>query len=531
MLTVKTHIWTALVALALSLLVGCTAETKATSDATTTTDPDTSTGTDTTTSTEPDTSDPDTSPGGCTKHSDCKPQGTDFVCGKGGVCVDATTDLCILEAGSGGVDDNTVLIGVMSPKTFEDGILLYIEKGILMAQGEVNSSRLPGNKKIGIVSCNDQIENEDAEARPWLTNADHLANKIGVPVIIGPAFSGIYVETYQEVTKEAGVVTISMSATSPAITDLDIGEEELVWRVVPSDVAQAAAMANLVEVRAPERALIFVKDDPYGRGLREPFLAQFAAQITSQTYKVVEYAPNTNADGLRSLVNSEFNAAYNMVIFLSTDEAGTLFKTYEDRTIVYNDSNPPIAPTYLFSEGGKDSSLATIKSYTSAATQLSLLSRMEGTQPDTRNLRRSIYDTFAASYVSKYGEQPGVFSSTSYDALYVVFYAMCTVSTDKAITPSDIVLGFKKLGSGTLTEPGATKIPAARLTLQGGGSIDYDGASGEIKFDAKGDVEGLSFTRWTIQNRGSDTAPDLRFLEDQGSYSVAADAWTFPPAP
>lgn len=292
MLTVKTHIWTALVALALSLLVGCTAETKATSDATTTTDPDTSTGTDTTTSTEPDTSDPDTSPGGCTKHSDCKPQGTDFVCGKGGVCVDATTDLCILEAGSGGVDDNTVLIGVMSPEAPEDGILLYIEKGILMAQGEVNSSRLPGNKKIGIVGfATIKSKTKTLKPDPGLTNADHLANKIGVPVIIGPAFSGIYVETYQEVTKEDGRRHHLHVRHQPRHHRPRHRRRRtrLARRPQRRRTSRRHGQPHL-EVRAPERALIFVKDDPYGRGLREPFLAQFAAQITSQTYKVVEYA-------------------------------------------------------------------------------------------------------------------------------------------------------------------------------------------------------------------------------------------------
>jgi branched-chain amino acid transport system substrate-binding protein len=516
-------------ALGLSLAAGCTAETKATSDATgadtTVTDPDTTTAT-----TEDTSSDADGTSSGCTKHSDCASQGADFVCGKGGACVQANTANCTLTPPNGGVDDKTVLIGAVSPKSFENGILLYIENAILMAQGEVNSARLPGERRIGVISCNNQIENEDPNAKPWLANADHLANKVGVPVILGPAFSGIFIETYQEVTKAAGVVTLSMSATSPAITDLDIGEAELTWRVVPSDVAQAAAMAKLISVRNPSKAIIFVKDDAYGNGLFAAFQSQFSSQITSGNFKVVRYEPATNEDGLRSITNSNFDIEAETIVLLGTDEVGTILKTYEDRTITYNETNTPIAPAYLLSEGGKESALGKVKEVAtaSAAAGLDLITRLEGTQPDTRNPRISIYNNFAAGYFSKYNEQPGVFSSTAYDAMYVVFYAMCTASETAPITPTDIISGLRKLGSGTRVEPGSGAIPSARTTLRSGGSIDYDGASGEITFDAKGDVAGSAFTRWTIQNFQDKTPPDLRFLEDQGTYSVVSDSWTLP---
>jgi branched-chain amino acid transport system substrate-binding protein len=430
------------------------------------------------------------------------------------------------------VDDRTILIGVMSPTTFGNGILRYIERAIIMAQGEVNNARLPGDRRIGIISCNDEVENEDPNAFPWRINADHLANKVGVPVILGPAFSGVFIDTYREVTKAAGVVTLSMSATSPAITDLDLGEEELTWRVVPSDVAQAAAMAKLVEVRNPAKALLFVKRDAYGEGLFAAFQSKFSSQIRAESFAIVRYEPSTNEDALRSITNTAFDPTFDQIILLGTDEVGTIFKAYEDRVVIYNESGTPaqIAPRYLFSEGGKESSLEKLGEFRTDAQKLALLERLEGTQPDTRNPRDNfrIFNTFAAGYFSKYNEQPGVFASTSYDALYVVFYAMCSASDTAPITSRDIIDGLKKLGSGTRTEPGSLAIPAARTTLRTGGTIDYDGVSGEITFDSKGDVAGLAFTRWTIHNFQDRNPLDLRFLEDQGNYSVQTDSWTLP---
>ncbi|MBK7761466.1 MAG: hypothetical protein IPI35_34715 [Deltaproteobacteria bacterium] len=75
-----------------------------------------------------------------------------------------------------------------------------------------------------------------------------LADSLGVSATVGPASSG-RVEAVYEATKGAGMLTISPSATSPALTALDglsatDNEPGLLWRTAPPDsLPEGAVMA------------------------------------------------------------------------------------------------------------------------------------------------------------------------------------------------------------------------------------------------------------------------------------------------
>jgi branched-chain amino acid transport system substrate-binding protein len=108
--------------------------------------------------------------------------------------------------------------------------------------------------------------------------ARHLAKDVGVPAILGPAFSGDTLKVATEVTVPAGTLLFPSSATAAAITNLN--DKGLVWRTCPSDAIQAVPLAGLVsdmeaKIRIDQtlpastqiKVAITVKGDAYGSGL------------------------------------------------------------------------------------------------------------------------------------------------------------------------------------------------------------------------------------------------------------------------
>src|SRR5262249_36490072 len=88
------------------------------------------------------------------------------------------------------------------------------------------------------VHCDDHGESERA-----LAAARHLPDVVGVPAIVGAAFSGITIDVATEVTIARGTLLLSPSATSAAITEL--ADDGLVWRLSPSDTLQSKALVVL----------------------------------------------------------------------------------------------------------------------------------------------------------------------------------------------------------------------------------------------------------------------------------------------
>lgn len=87
----------------------------------------------------------------------------------------------------------------------------------------------------------------------------------GVPAIIGPATSAGLLSIFEDLILPAGVLLLSPSATSPVISDLV--DDDLVWRVAPSDALQGVAIGAYLLDAQVGRVAILHRSDPYGGGL------------------------------------------------------------------------------------------------------------------------------------------------------------------------------------------------------------------------------------------------------------------------
>ncbi|MFT7391033.1 MAG: branched-chain amino acid transport system substrate-binding protein [Paracoccaceae bacterium] len=107
----------------------------------------------------------------------------------------------------------------------------------------------------------------DAEA-----TATEALTRAGAAAYLGPVCSDAALAVARGAIA-LGVPMISDGATSPALSALDDGD--LVFRTAPSDVAVAAAMADLAMARGYARVAIAQSEDGWSAGLAQAFTAAY----------------------------------------------------------------------------------------------------------------------------------------------------------------------------------------------------------------------------------------------------------------
>ena len=106
--------------------------------------------------------------------------------------------------------------------------------------------------------------------------AERLVTADKVQGIIGGDCSGVTGAVLQNVARPNGMVMISPSATSPALTTAE--DDGLFFRTAPSDAREGEVMADtLVEKGIKSIALTYTNND-YGKGLAEAIATSFTAK-------------------------------------------------------------------------------------------------------------------------------------------------------------------------------------------------------------------------------------------------------------
>ena len=107
-------------------------------------------------------------------------------------------------------------------------------------------------------------------AQPAVDAATKLVNVENVPVIMGAFMSGTTIAAANAVTIPAGVVQISPTATSPAMTD--IADNDTLFRLVPSDNYQGTVLAKIVLDEGIKKVAVTYVNNDYGVGIGQTFI-------------------------------------------------------------------------------------------------------------------------------------------------------------------------------------------------------------------------------------------------------------------
>jgi branched-chain amino acid transport system substrate-binding protein len=141
------------------------------------------------------------------------------------------------------------------------------------AIAEVNASGLllDGSTVTAIRADSTCVDSAAATAA-----AERLVTSDQVAAIIGGDCSGVTGAILQNVARPNGIVMISPSATSPALSTAE--DDGLFFRTAPSDAREGEIAADIMTERGIKTAALTYTNNDYGKGLAEAIATAFEAK-------------------------------------------------------------------------------------------------------------------------------------------------------------------------------------------------------------------------------------------------------------
>ncbi|TVQ54526.1 MAG: amino acid ABC transporter substrate-binding protein [Rhodobacteraceae bacterium] len=328
---------------------------------------------------------------------------------------------------------------------------------------------------IGDSGCNPQL-GQDAASR--LVNIERVVG------IVGAHCSGATLAAANTVTIPAGVLLISPASTAPALTHLD--DNDTVFRVVPSDNYQGAALARTLRDMGYETVAVTHLNNDYGKGLAEAFREEFTAQGgTIAAFAAHEEGKATFRAELAELARS---GADTLAIFDYGDGSGLtiLREALENGFFERFVGGDGMRAQALIGELGAENLENFVVSAPTGEGGVSL-------------------EIFEALFTAAGGDPAGTYVATGFDAGFLLAMAFEHAGGD----PAKMSASLRAVASA----PGEPILPGewakAKELIAAGRDVDYKGAAGDHEFDMNGDVPG-SFALFRVAGDGFEVVTEMR---------------------
>src|SRR5690606_7562515 len=105
--------------------------------------------------------------------------------------------------------------------------------------------------------------------------AERLVSAENIAAIMGADCSGVTIAIANNVAVPNGVVMISPSATSPALTTIE--DKDYFFRTAPSDARQGEIMAQMLMEKGVSSVAVTYTNNDYGKGFSDAFSAAYTA--------------------------------------------------------------------------------------------------------------------------------------------------------------------------------------------------------------------------------------------------------------
>lgn len=292
--------------------------------------------------------------------------------------------------------------------------------------------------------------------------AERLVSSEGVKGIVGATCSGASTAVLQNVAIPNGIVMISPSATSPALSTVE--DEGLFFRVAPSDARQGEVLSEFMFGPKGIRSIaISYTNNDYGKGLADSIQANFE----KFGGKVTISASHEDGKGDYSAEVAALAAAGGDVLVVAgyQDQGG--------KGIVQAALDAGAFETFVLPDGMVGESLVNAIG--------SDLNGSFGTLPGSLG---AIAETYA-KMASDNGFKVGPYAAESYDAVALILLSMQAAKSSDSQVYKDKVFDVANR-PGEKIAPG--ELAKALKILSEGGDIDYVGASNVELF---GSGEGL----------------------------------------
>ncbi len=308
-----------------------------------------------------------------------------------------------------------------------------------------------------------------------------------------------------------GILVMTGASSSPKISALQ--DNNLVWRTIPSDAFQAKVAAKAVIARLQSKksktvGIIHI-DNAYGTSLAAAFAEAFKAQGGS-VVRLVSYPDVRSYDTLNFQPILE-------KLYAAKPDAIYLVSYNDDGAQVVKQSQPfwrnGYKPVLMGCDGNYNNDFL-------LAVEPEWIEGMEGFAY-VHPTNYANYDKFFAAF-KQYSdsstdsadlanislanmldvESTNSYAATSYDAVYIfALAALRTALAKRPLVASEIAkeMPFVSKASKNAVAVNVGEFAKAAELLKQGKSINYEGASGAVEFDQRGDVTSGTYVRWRVE--------------------------------
>ena len=306
------------------------------------------------------------------------------------------------------------------------------------------------------------------DAKAAVDAATKIVNVEQVSIIIGPLCSGATIGAVQAVTIPAGVVNISPSATSPAITDLD--DNDNVFRTCPSDAYQGVTLAKLARSMGYSKLATTYANDDYNAGLHDVFVQAFT-----------EAGGTITADQMHEANKASYRSELATLASSGDPEALALFAYYSGSGITI--MRQSIENGFFGKFIGADGMLAQETIDQVGATNLGDTVLTTGTaDPSSSHFQ---------TYSGLFDKPSDPYAAQAWDAVMIGALAIERAGRKGQGNTRDLSAHVRAVTNAPGEEVGPGDWAKAKQLLAAGKGINYQGAAGDHEFDANGDVAGI----------------------------------------
>lgn len=284
--------------------------------------------------------------------------------------------------------------------------------------------------------------------------------------------------TVAPLTIASNTLLISESATSPVITSLV--DNDLIFRMAPSDLHQGRVLAELARADGRSRAMaVYNQGDPFGVALAQVFRDRFEADGGSYLGSVE--IPGSVKSGFDSYLAQLFGPQPDVIL-------NTMRVAAEAATFV-NESEPfAYSGGYLFSD-----TIAGSSSFTLNVVNMLPLDGAIGTSGGVGLSSDPEYQRFSNAYLQQFGLNSGPFDANAYD--YAIITALAIEHAGRRVggsLPNGVQIrdSLRSVMNAPGIKVGPSQVATALAYLRNDIDIDYDGAYGDTDWDGNGDVIG-----------------------------------------
>ena len=343
-----------------------------------------------------------------------------------------------------------VLIGFTGPI---ESLTSHMAAAAELAMAEVNASGKAANTYASV-----RGDSTCTDAAAATAAAERMITADGVKGIIGADCSGVTGAVLQNVARPNGIVMVSPSATSPALSTAE--DDGLFFRTSPSDAREGEVMGEILSEKGVKTIALTYSNSDYGKGLAEAIAAGFQAKGGTVSINIphedgkadysAEVASLAAAGGDLLVVAGYLDQGGKGIIQASLDSGA--FSQFGLPGGMVGDSLPAAIGPALDGSYGQ-----VAQSDSPGAATLTEMGKTNATAFDATS----------------------PYSMESYDAAALIMLAMeAAKSTDSKVYSAKImeIANGPADGSGVKILPG--ELGKALELIAAGTAIDYDGASG-----------------------------------------------------